>query len=104
MGFWDYPAGGISTPSAAWMKELLDAQAKGAEPDDPEKLRLDAGKIKGGYPTDSFPGHAAWLDGDWKLHRIEKKGKAATFELYQLSSDPMEETDLAQRKRSASRA
>jgi len=98
MGFWDYPAGGVSTPSAAWMKELLDAQSKGAEPDDPKKLRLDAGKIKGDYATDSFPGHSAWLDGEWKLHRIHKKKGAPKFELYQLSSDPMEAKDLADKQ------
>ena len=22
------------------------------------------------HPLDHFPGHAAWIDGDWKLHRI----------------------------------
>lgn len=96
MGFWDHPTGGISTPSAQWMKELLEAQGKGSEPDDPAKLRLDAGVIKGGYPTTSFPGHSAWNDGEWKLHRIEKKGGVAKFELYHLSEDPMEKTDLSE--------
>ena len=90
IGFWDYPAGGVRTPSAQWMKELLDAQQAGNEPDDPAKIRLDAGKIKKQYPTDSFPGHSAWLQFPWKLHRIEKKGGNIKWELYNLEDDPME--------------
>lgn len=89
MGFWDYPAKGVSTPSEVWMKELLAAQQAGEEPDDPEKLRLDADKIGKQYPTDAFPGHSAWLDYPWKLHRIEKGGNIK-WELYNLADDPME--------------
>lgn len=95
IGFWDYPAAGNRAPHAVWMKELLAAQAKGEEPGNPERLHLDAGRIKGGHATDRFPGHAAWLDGDWKLHRIQGKRGAPEFELYQLSTDPMEAKDLS---------
>jgi arylsulfatase A-like enzyme len=55
---------------------------------------LDAGKITRQYPEDRFPGHAAWLDWPWKLHRIEKEGPAR-IELYNLSDDPQEGRDLA---------
>jgi arylsulfatase A-like enzyme len=78
------------------MADLLEAQKGGAEPDDTGPLRLDAARITGTYPTDSFPGHAAWRDGDWKLHRIEPKEKPARFELYHLAIDAMEEKDLAE--------
>ena len=98
IGFWDHPGKGISTPSASWMKELLDAQAKGEEPADRARLRLDAGVIKGGYPADSFPGHSAWLDDGWKLHRIERQGEPVVLELYQLRSDPMESDNLRDRQ------
>ncbi|MBN2131418.1 MAG: sulfatase-like hydrolase/transferase [Sedimentisphaerales bacterium] len=92
MGFWDHPTGGISTPSKQWMASLHKAQQAGKKVDDPSRLRLDAGKITKQYPEDSFPGHSAWLDWPWKLHRIEKKGPVK-FELYNLADDPQESKD-----------
>lgn len=94
MGFWDYPAGGVRTPSDQWMAELLEAQKADKEPD-PPRLDLDAGEIKRQYPEDSFPGHSAWLDWPWKLHRIEGKAAAVRLELYNLADDPNEKNDLA---------
>ncbi|MFQ6036161.1 MAG: sulfatase-like hydrolase/transferase [Sedimentisphaerales bacterium] len=94
MGFWDYPIGGIRTPSKELMSELLAAQKSGNEVGDKSRLRLDAGKITKQYPEDTFPGHAAWLDWPWKLHRIEKK-KGLKLELYNLAKDPEEKNDLA---------
>ena len=93
MGFWDYPIGGIRTPSKEWMSRLLEAQKAGKEIDDPFRLRLNAGKITKQYPKDTFPGHAAWLDWPWKLHRIETK-KGMKLELYNLIEDPEEGKDL----------
>ncbi len=95
MGFWDYPVGGISTPSEAWMAEVLAAQRAGHEPDNPARLKLDAGKFTKTYSADNPPGHAAWIDGDWKLHRIAGKNGAARFELYNLDADPQEKQDVA---------
>jgi arylsulfatase A-like enzyme len=97
MGFWAYPAAGISTPSHQWMSELLEAQRNGEEPDDTLRLRLDAGEIAEPYPDDTFPGHAAWLDWPWKLHRIEGKDGEVRLELYDLEEDPMEQEDLVTR-------
>jgi len=94
MGFWDYPIGGIRTPSKEFMSELLAAQKSGNEVGDKSRLRLDAGKITKQYPEDTFPGHAAWFDWPWKLHRIEKK-KGLKLELYNLAEDPGEKNDLA---------
>jgi arylsulfatase A-like enzyme len=93
MGFWDHPTGGIGTPSKKLMSELLELQKSGREVDDPSRLRLDAGQITKQYPENSFPGHAAWLDWPWKLHRIETK-KGLKFELYDLANDPQEKNDL----------
>ena len=95
MGFWSHPTGGVSTPSAKWMAELLAAQKAGNETGNKARLRLDAGKVTRQYPEDAFPGHAAWLDWPWKLHRIQGKGGTVKVELYDLAKDPGEEKDLA---------
>lgn len=96
IGFWDYPAPGISTPSPKFLEELRKEQAGEAPAKPPRDLELV--KITKQYPTNTFPGHAAWIDGDWKLHRIEAKGDKANvkvrFELYDLASDPKETKDV----------
>jgi arylsulfatase A-like enzyme len=94
MGFWHYPARGVRTPSAIWMAELLEAQKNGNKTGDSTRLRLEDSRITRQYPLDSLPGHAAWLDWPWKLHRIEDKQGAVRWELYQLVKDPMEQEDL----------
>lgn len=92
IGFWNYPAKGIKVPSKQWMDELLAAQAEGKEIDDPARLCPDAGKIGPEVPLNRFPGQAAWLDGSWKLYRIEDpKSHHVTFELYDLAADPDED-------------
>ncbi|MEM7699072.1 MAG: sulfatase-like hydrolase/transferase, partial [Verrucomicrobiota bacterium] len=95
MGFWDNLARGISTPSENWMQELKEAQAQGGDlppnSDVVAAMALPDPRVS----KDSFPGHSAWIDGDWKLHRIESKAGQVKVELYDLKSDPFEETDLA---------
>jgi arylsulfatase A-like enzyme len=95
MGFWDYPASGIATPSAVWMTELLEAQQAGRDLEPHESSRRAAKLPEPPFPTDRFLGHAAWVDGDWKLHRIEAKDGRVSWELYNLDADPVEEKDLA---------
>ncbi len=53
----------------------------------------ETGQIIRQYPEDDFPGHAAWLDWPWKLHRIEKED-SVRVELYSLVDDPMENNNL----------
>ncbi len=96
MGFWDYPIKGISTPSAKWMSDLLKAQQAGGDLEPHASSQKAAQLPDPPYPLDEFPGHAAWVDGDWKLHRIANKTGDVTWELYNLANDPGEETDLAQ--------
>ncbi len=95
LGFWDTTAPGISTPSAKWMLELLEAQQKGRDLM-PNPSSLNAAKLPDPkHPTDSFPGHAAWIKGDWKLHRIQGKGAGnAKWELYNLAIDRGESQDV----------
>jgi len=97
IGFWEYPAQGIRTPSDELMKELLEAQKEGKDVAHPELLRMDAGEITETYPKGPYPGHAAWLDWPWKLHRIQGKGDDhdVRLELYNLDEDPNEQNDLA---------
>ncbi len=90
IGFWDNGAKGLRTPSDEWMTDLLAAQAKGEEPTDPERLAASAGEIGKPVSLTQFPGHSAWLDGNWKLHRIEDKKGEVDWELYDLSADPAE--------------
>ena len=73
------------------MGKLLEAQKNGKEVGEVSRLDLDAAEIKQTLAEDRYPGHAAWLDWPWKLHRINGE----RFELYNLTEDPMETTDLS---------
>ncbi len=96
MGFWQYPARGRRTPAHEWMTELMEAQQQGKTVTDSARLVLDAGEISIQYPEDEFPGHAAWLDWPWKLHRIEENSGEVTLELYHLENDSMEQNNLTE--------
>jgi arylsulfatase A-like enzyme len=99
IGFWNAPIAGISTPARQWMEELYTAQQAGEEPTNPARLFPDAGKIERQYPSGEFPGHAAWLDGSWKLHRIENRmTHAVTWELYDLATDSKEANNILERE------
>ena len=77
------------------MKELLDAQKEGQDLHPHPSSRKAAELPDPKYPLDSFPGHAAWISGNWKLHRIQEKGKEeVSWELYDLDQDPIESHDL----------
>lgn len=91
IGFWATPNKGVGTPSKAWMADLLEAQSRGEEPNDPTRLLPDAARIGAPVSTTQFPGHAAWLDWPWKLHRIEnKQSHEVAWELYHLATDAAE--------------
>lgn len=93
MGFWDYTTGGRGVRADLLMKEMLEAQANGNQVSAPEH-DVHADKIpEKGLSLDSFPGHSAWIDGHWKLHRVEGK-KGIRHELYDLDSDPYEANNV----------
>ena len=93
IGFWQYPYPGRLTYADRMMIALLEAQKQGLEYDPNGRLDLDAGEISTQYPENEFPGHAAWLEFPWKLHRFVDKGEE-TLELYNLKSDSQETTNL----------
>ncbi|MFQ5734894.1 MAG: sulfatase-like hydrolase/transferase [Planctomycetaceae bacterium] len=94
LGFWQYPTRGRPVRSTALVKELYAEQAAGKESEDPKRLAADAGKITMKYPTDTLPGHSAWIDGDYKLHRIAGRNGTIRFALYNLKKDAAETTDV----------
>lgn len=98
MGFWQYPGSGLPVRSAELMAELLNEQESGITIPDTSKLALNAGKINYKYPDDILPGHSAWLDWPYKLHRKSLGDKDVVFELYNLRDDPEEKNDLYSEK------
>lgn len=94
MGFWQYPVGGKRTPSHLLMTALLLEQQDGAAIDS-SLLDIRAGEISKQYSKDTLPGHSAWLDWPYKLHRIQDANGKVVFELYNLEKDPDELQDLS---------
>jgi len=95
IGFW-HAADGRIIPGYKWMKELLKVQEEGKMIIDSSMLDLDAGDISIQYPEHSFPGHAAWIDWPFKLHKIQDGTGQIKIELYNLVKDSMERNDLFQ--------
>jgi hypothetical protein len=83
-----YPVSGIGVNSTKLLEEMRTRQAAGPPEPDP-------GKITGRYPEENLPGPAAWIDGDYKLHRRAPKEVRAEYKLFDLNKDPQEKTDLA---------
>ena len=95
LGFWDYRIGGIGTPSEKWMRELWEAQQAGQDLE-PHIASQQAAELPDpAFSLTEFPGHAAWIEGDYKLHRIVSKAGDIRWELYDLAADPGETTDLS---------
>tara|TARA_R110002049_G_scaffold2750_4_gene21997 strand:+ start:182697 stop:184118 length:1422 start_codon:yes stop_codon:yes gene_type:complete len=94
IAFWDTDAKGIGTPAAEWMTELLTAQNAGKDLP-PHESSLHAADLPNPpHSTEEFPGHAALIDGDWKIHRIQNDKQGIAWELYNLANDKAESVDL----------
>ncbi|MCR4413469.1 MAG: N-acetylgalactosamine 6-sulfate sulfatase, partial [Thermoguttaceae bacterium] len=93
LGFWDYAIGGLPVRSTELLEQLAREQSSGAVRPADEVEPIPAAQSRRDYSDRSFPGHAAWLDGDWKLHRIEAKSGRVTWELYDLAADRTESVD-----------
>ena len=91
MGFWVYPEKGQPKKSRAMLQELREEQKKGRQKPAPRE-----GLVEKRYPLNSFPGPAAWIDGDYKLMRAaKKKGKQGPYSLFNLATDAAEKKDLS---------
>ena len=98
MGFWFGFTKGQATYSDAIVKQIMIAQKAGKKIAIPSRLKKDIDEFPQ-YSNTSFPGHSAWIDWPWKLHRIEKCNKKSSaisaFALYNLETDPMETHNVA---------
>ena len=91
MGFWTYHNRGYGRHARRMLETLRQEQLDGnQQPAAPE------GQIGHFHPADNLPGHSAWIEGDYKLHRIPVKKNATQFnyELYHLVNDPKESNNL----------
>lgn len=95
LGFWVYPRPGIGVNSSQLLDELAARLAKGPQsPATATSADADPAKITEQFPTDELPGHAAWIDNDFKLHRIPSRS-GAEYSLFNLAIDRQEKNDLA---------
>lgn len=90
LGFWNFPVRGIPTPGEKILQQMLAEQQGQLPPSPPPKPPVITK-----YPEDHLPGHAAWLDWPYKLHRIADKKGNLHCELYNLQTDPEEKQNLA---------
>ena len=96
MGFWHGFRNGQGTWSDRIIKALWDADKAGKPNPHPERILKNVKEFPA-FDMSDLEGHAAWNEWPWKLHRIERKDKV-TFELYDLTKDPMETTDLSDKE------
>lgn len=101
LGFWDAGVAGFGTPSDKILAFVAEKEAAGEPiPADHAAHGLAPAALEWKTSAGSYPGHAAWLDGNWKLHRIEnrKQRGPVRWELYDLAADPHEEDDQSERQ------
>jgi arylsulfatase A-like enzyme len=93
LGFWEAGVAGRGVPSNQILAAAAEKQQTGAPVTDPAALGFPPAPLEW---DGRYQGHSVWLDGNWKLHRIEPKGGAAArFELYDLASDVQESKNLS---------
>ncbi len=97
MGFWHLYMQGDSTRSDQIIRELMEAQQKGAPNPHPDRVLKNVFDFPE-RQSRGLVGHAAWNDWPWKLHRIEMKKGEVVIELYHLENDPMEAKNLTEQE------
>jgi hypothetical protein len=94
MGFWDYPARGRPVRSSDLLKQLASEQQAGKERPS-GVLHPREGQIEPDLVPDINIGHAAWMEGPFKLHRLVNKEGTASYQLFDLEKDRAEKNDLS---------
>lgn len=97
LGFWVFPAPGQRVRSSALLEEMAREQTSGRLSPAEEKPPFETGRLTKVYPDTDLPGHAAWIDGDYKLHRIPD-AHSFRYALFNLSADREEKHDLSDRE------
>lgn len=97
IGFWHKFTGGQSTWSDRIIKKLMEAQQAKQPNPFPNRLLKNVNDFPRYNATSHESGHAALLDWPFKIHAIYQK-KQTTWELYDLSKDPMETNSLNARQ------
>ncbi len=97
MGFWHGFTGGQATFSDKILMQMMEAQKAGIEIAIPERLRKDIDEFPQ-HDKSFMPGHSAWLEWPWKIHRkqVAKKKVQPGFSLFNLETDPGETENLAE--------
>ena len=88
LGFWVFQKGGRGMKSQLLLEQQRDKSQLASD------IEPDPALIAGNISVADSKGPSAWLDGDWKLHRIPGKNQAFSYRLYNLKSDPQEKKDL----------
>jgi len=96
LGFWVYPRPGRGVRSDKILEEMAKQQAGETRSAKPDLGRQDEGTITERFSDAALPGHAAWIDNQYKLHRIADKAGQAKYALFDLLKDPEEKSDLAE--------
>lgn len=92
IGFWVIRRKGLRTPPRKSL--ILLREQRGEIPATGIPRRTPLSRMVKKFPEGDRRGHAAWLDGSWKLHALAGKERPE-YQLYNLDDDPKESKDLA---------
>jgi arylsulfatase A-like enzyme len=93
IGFWVFDAAGNPAKSGELLVQMRDEQLGNIEVTGPIELTPEC-RMEVTFDLGDRRGHAAWMEGDWKLHRITPNEGEPRFELYHLGDDPTESNNV----------
>lgn len=92
IGFWVFESGGNPSKSGELLQQMREEQLGNVPAATPGELTPEC-RMEVTFDLSDRRGHAAWLEGDWKLHRMNSQDGEPRFELYHLGNDPEESTN-----------